>query len=119
MLRSEGSELKEMQKDFLFVNRNFKDLNPMLYGCQDCAPSHSFGPSVRTYTIIHYVERGKGKLYKYGREYPVRAGEAFVILPHEVTTYTADADDLADLVAAVEPFSHIIIHTLSPPQRRR
>ena len=82
-----------MQRDFLFVNRNFKDLNPMLYGCQDCAPGHSFGPSVRTYTIIHYVERGKGTLYKYGREYPVRAGEAFVILPHEVTTYTADTDD--------------------------
>ena len=33
--------------------------------------------------------------------------------------HTADADDLPDLVTAVEPFSHIIIHSLSPPQRRR
>ena len=48
---------------------------------------------MRTYTIIHYVESGRGTLYKYGNEYPVKAGEAFVILPHEVTTYTADSDD--------------------------
>lgn len=82
-----------MQKDFLFVNRKLGDLNPMIYGREHCAPGHSFGPSVRKYTIIHYVESGKGTLYKYGNEYPVKAGEAFVILPHEVTTYTADIDD--------------------------
>lgn len=80
-----------MQKDFLFVNRNFSDLNPILYGRENCRSGHSFGPSVRTYTIIHYVESGKGTLYKYGNAYPVKAGEAFVILPHEVTTYTADS----------------------------
>lgn len=83
----------QVQKDFLFVNKNFGDLNPMLYGRENCAPGHSFGPSVRTYTIIHYVESGKGTLYKHGNAYPVRAGEAFVILPNEVTTYTADLDD--------------------------
>lgn len=82
-----------MQRDVLFVNRNFNDLNPILYGSENCTPGHSFGPSIRTYTIIHYVEKGKGVLYKYGNEYPVKAGEAFVILPHEVTTYTADTDD--------------------------
>ena len=65
----------------------------MLYGRENCSPGHSFGPSVRTYTIIHYVESGKGTLYKYGNAYPVKAGEAFVILPHEVTTYTADSDE--------------------------
>ena len=82
-----------MQKDFLFVNKKLGDLNPMLYGREECAPGHSFGPSVRAYTIIHYVESGKGTLYKYGNAYPVKAGEAFVILPNEVTTYTADPDD--------------------------
>ena len=82
-----------MHKDFLFVNKNLCDLNPMLYGRENCSPGHSFGPSVRTYTIIHYVESGKGTLYKYGNAYPVKAGEAFVILPHEVTTYTADSDE--------------------------
>lgn len=82
-----------MVKDYLFVNRNLKDLNPVLFGCEKCAPGHSFGPSVRTYTLIHYVEKGKGTLYKGGRAYPVSEGEAFVILPHEVTTYTADEEE--------------------------
>lgn len=82
-----------MQRDVLFVNRKFSDLNPILYGCESCEPGHSFGPSVRKYTLIHYVEKGKGTLYKYGNAYPVKAGEAFVILPQEVTIYTADTED--------------------------
>lgn len=82
-----------MKRDYFFVNRNFKDLNPVIFGYEDCLPEHSFGPSVRTYTLIHYVEKGKGTLYKNGMEYPVSEGEAFVILPNEVTTYTADKDD--------------------------
>lgn len=81
-----------MKKDSFFVNRYFKDLNPVIYGYEECVPCHSFGPSVRTYTLMHYVEKGKGTLYKNGQSYPVAEGEMFVILPHEVTTYTADKD---------------------------
>jgi len=82
-----------MIKNYLFVNHNFKDLNPVIYGWEKCLPGHTFGPSVRTYTLIHYVEKGKGTLYKGGEAYTVSEGEAFVILPHEVTTYTADEED--------------------------
>ena len=80
-------------KELLLTNRNLRDLNPLTAGEEACAPGHSFGPAVRKYTLIHYVLKGKGTLYARGGMYPVRAGQAFVILPEEVTTYIADMDD--------------------------
>lgn len=80
-------------KHMLLTNRKLQDLNPLIAGEEVCAPGHSFGPAVRKYTLIHYVLRGKGILYARGGVHPVQAGQAFVILPGEVTTYTADSDD--------------------------
>lgn len=80
-------------RHLLLTNRNLADLNPRIAGEEVCAPDHSFGPAVRQYTLIHYVFRGKGVLYARGGSHPVRAGQAFVILPGEVTTYTADTYD--------------------------
>lgn len=82
-----------MYKNLLLTNRKLQDLNPLIAGEELCAPGHSFGPAVRKYTLIHYVLRGKGVLYARGGVYPVTAGQAFVILPGEITTYTADEDD--------------------------
>lgn len=80
-------------KNILLTNRKLQDLNPLIAGEEACAPGHSFGPAVRKYTLIHYVLRGRGTLYTRGGVHPVRAGQAFVILPEEVTTYIADMDD--------------------------
>ena len=85
--------MRYSKKDLILVNRSFADFNPLIFGEEDCRPNHSFGPSIRKYTLLHYVYRGKGILYKNGKEYPVHAGEMFVILPGEVTVYTADAQD--------------------------
>ena len=74
----------------VFINRHFCDLNPLFYGYEHCAPAKCFGPAVRKYTLIHFVVSGEGKVVKQNGEYTVRAGEAFLILPHEVVTYTAD-----------------------------
>ncbi|MBR3894457.1 MAG: AraC family transcriptional regulator [Clostridia bacterium] len=79
-----------MKMEFALLNRHFSDLNPLLCGCEDCEPGHSFGPAVRKYTLIHYVTQGSGMVYKGGESYRVNAGEAFIILPDEVVTYTAD-----------------------------
>lgn len=79
--------------NLLLTNRGLRDLNPIDAGREDCKPGKSFGPHVRTYTLIHYVRSGKGVLYARGQAYPVKAGQAFLILPGEMTTYTADPTD--------------------------
>ena len=79
--------------EVLLTNRHFSDLNPLFFGMEECECGHSFGPAIRKYTLIHYVERGRGILCKGGRQYDVRAGEMFIILPDEVTFYKADDDD--------------------------
>lgn len=81
------------RSDLLLTNRHFQDLNPLIAGEEICDPGHSFGPAVRKYTLIHYVVRGKGILYSRGSAHTVSAGQAFLILPGEVTTYTADKRD--------------------------
>lgn len=78
---------------YVFKNNHFGDLNPILMGYEHCLPGKSWGPDARNYTLIHYVQSGQGVLYKNGRVFPVRAGEAFLIRPHERMTYTADSDD--------------------------
>ena len=77
----------------LLTDKHFRDLNPLIAGQEVCKSLHSFGPRVRKYTLIHYVFRGKGTLYARGKAFPVEARQAFLILPGEVTTYTADRQD--------------------------
>ena len=81
--------MSQKQTRFL-TNRNLSDLNPLVAGEESCQPSHSFGPAVREYTLLHYVISGKGVLHANGCAYPVTAGQVFCILPGQVTTYTAD-----------------------------
>ncbi len=75
---------------WLLTDRHLQDLNPLVAGTEECKPGKSFGPAVRSYTLIHYVRAGKGTFYINGMEYPVIAGQAFLIPPGEVTTYKAD-----------------------------
>ena len=76
--------------DKILTNQHFQDINPILVGRESCASGKSFGPTIRKYTLLHYVESGCGVLYKRGEAYPVHEGEAFIILPDEVTVYKAD-----------------------------
>ena len=79
--------------NIFLTDRSLRDLNPLIAGEHICDPGHSFGPAVRKYTLIHYVLSGKGTFYARGEAHPVRAGQAFLILPGEVTTYTADREE--------------------------
>ena len=79
--------------DRLLTNRHFSDLNPLFVGREECECGHAFGPAIRKYTLIHYVEQGRGILCKGGKQYDVSAGEMFIILPDEVTYYKADDGD--------------------------
>lgn len=78
---------------WMLTNQHLQDINPLIAGQEQCAGGYRFGPNIRQYTLIHYVVSGKGVLHSGGVAYTVTAGEAFLILPGEVTTYEADADD--------------------------
>ena len=77
----------------LLTNRHLQDINPLIMGQEDCEPGHRFGPAVRPYVLIHFVMKGKGLFEARGQRYEVSAGQAFLIIPGEVTIYTADATD--------------------------
>lgn len=79
--------------EIFLTNRELSDLNPISFGREECKSQHFFGPAIRKYTLIHYVEQGKGKFSKNGEEFEVSAGEAFIILPDEITFYQADKNE--------------------------
>lgn len=72
------------------IDKNFAELNPVNCGEQHCNPGHTYGPSVRQYTLIHHVVSGKGTISNSKGTYEVKKGEAFIINPNEVTIYSAD-----------------------------
>ncbi len=82
--------------DFLhevIVNKEYNDINPVQFGYESCESSHSFGPALRTYWLLHYVVSGKGYFKIEDREYTVTEGNIFVIPPFVETYYQADKDE--------------------------
>lgn len=79
-----------VEQHILIENQNLDDLNPLVCGEQQCEPGHSFGPAVRDYFLLHYVQSGKGEMRNPRGIYPVTAGSIFIIRPDEVCLYTAD-----------------------------
>ena len=75
------------------VNSELKDIIPLFYGYERCAPSHNYGPHVRDHYIIHICLSGCGTIRDKRGEHKVECGEFFLIRAGEVTTYTADESD--------------------------
>lgn len=74
-------------------NEAFTDFYMRFCGMQECTPLYSFGPAVRDHLLLHYCIKGKGTYYAQNRQYRIQAGDAFLILPGEVTFYQADEQD--------------------------
>ena len=86
--------MKHSQIMIPVINKKFTELNPIDAGYEQCRPEHSFGPHVRSYWLIHYVLKGKGKVIKNNSEvYEVHEGQAFLISPELVYLYCADKYD--------------------------
>ena len=82
-----------MVHTILVKDEGFSDLNPIQFGFEKCAKSHAFGPAIRTYWLIHFVESGCGIFKINGKEYKVNPGEMFVIPPYVETYYEADSEN--------------------------
>lgn len=71
----------------------WSNIRPVLYGKEQCAPGHSFGPAVRHYFLLHYILDGEGTFYREGASHRLHKGDLFIIHPEEVTVYTADQNN--------------------------
>ncbi len=71
-------------------SRKSADIVAHVCGEQKCEPSHTFGPYIREYFLIHYCVSGKGNIVNDGKKYEVNAGELFIICPGQITIYAAD-----------------------------
>lgn len=74
-------------------NETFTDFYMLFCGMQECTPSYSFGPAVREHYVLHYCVKGKGYYYVRNQKYTLHSGDAFLILPNELTFYQADEED--------------------------
>ena len=74
-------------------NKGFSDYIPVDFGMERNYPSHSFGPNIRDYYLIHFILEGKGVFINPKKQYELEKGDAFLIRPGEVCTYKADNDE--------------------------
>ncbi len=89
--RSRGSMRFRTYRD-----EQYMDLNLYQYGREKCEPLHSFGPYVRNHYLFHYVISGRGVFvpgHAEAERYALKAGQGFLIFPHQETTYYADKAD--------------------------
>ncbi|MBO9597007.1 MAG: AraC family ligand binding domain-containing protein, partial [Cohnella sp.] len=54
---------------------------------------HRWGPGVRDLYALHYIISGKGVLETRQSSFALKAGESFVIFPHEEVYYYPDPQD--------------------------
>ena len=76
----------------MIIDKDYAGVNPVQFGYENCSPSHSFGPAVRSYWLLHYVISGYGRFEREGKTYRVAPGDMFVIPPYLETYYEADKD---------------------------
>lgn len=81
------------RKDILLSNLKLDNINPVSCGQHYCGRSHCFGPSVRSYYLLHYVVSGEGVFYSNHKEYKLSRGNIFVIRPGETTVYQASDEN--------------------------
>ena len=63
------------------------------FGHSVTAPGHKYGPSVRSYYLIHFILEGKGTFCVNGNTYSLSKGQGFFIEPDYQTVYTADEQE--------------------------
>ena len=82
-----------MQKTRLLIQKDYFDIIPVQCGMQNCEPSHSYGPAIRSYYLLHFVVSGKGSFTTSRGTFSLGKSDMFIIRPHEITYYEADAND--------------------------
>lgn len=77
------------------LNPHLHDINPVFAGEAACEPGNCNRKTagMTTCIIIHYIKSGKGVFCTADQRYPCAPGQAFIIMPGEEVSYTADETD--------------------------
>lgn len=88
-----------MNNDIFYVlqNQTFVDLCIYQFGYAQKDPLESWGPAIRSHYLFHYVISGCGTLQAtdengVDQTYHIRSNQGFLIVPEQITTYTADKE---------------------------
>ena len=68
---------------------------PMVYYCdrdRDIPQGTRYGPVIRDIYIVECCTYGKGLLIINGKEFPVKAGDAFILMPEDTVIHTTDSE---------------------------
>ena len=86
-------ELRKIYSEFNTPVYLSKALNLYYGGWEICCPMHTFGPAIRQHYLVHYVTRGKGRLWMNDTCYVIEKDTMFLIRPGITCVYQADKDD--------------------------
>ena len=86
-------EIRKIYSEFNTPVYLSKALNLYYGGWEICCPMHTFGPAIRQHYLIHYVTRGKGRLWMNDTCYVIEKDTMFLIRPGITCVYQADKDD--------------------------
>lgn len=67
-----------------------KDLYLVSCGWEKCGATHSYGPAVRNYYMLHFILKGQGHYYLNNKHYKLKANQCFLTEPGTVTLYKAE-----------------------------
>lgn len=81
------------EQDLNIDRLHLTDMEIHICGSQQCGRSHSYGPAVRDYFLIHYIHRGKGIFKVDDNKFELNRGQGFVIWPHLISYYQAAQDN--------------------------
>ena len=67
-----------------------KDLYLVSCGWEKCGATHSYGPAVRNYYMLHFILKGQGHYYLNNKHYKLNENQCFLTEPGTVTLYRAE-----------------------------
>lgn len=84
-------EYKETYHSLIYKSNS--DLSLYSAGYEECISEYSYGPTIRSYHLIHFVLHGTGELHINEHVFKLSAGDAFLIPSGKVSYYKADKTD--------------------------
>ena len=83
----------KIPETYLYLSAWNDSINLRQVGTDKPYPGYQYGPATREYYLIHVITKGRGVYHARGTKYALKAGDAFLIHPNEITVYTADQEN--------------------------